>query len=109
MIGWAPGSAAGNFGLGALASSEYLPTLIELNLPANEVGDEGVGRLVASPLWRRLRRLDLSYNALTDASADHFTNAPTSAIEHLDLQGANFSTAARRRLTRTFGDRVELF
>ncbi|VTR99532.1 Repeat-companion domain protein OS=Isosphaera pallida (strain ATCC 43644 / DSM 9630 / IS1B) GN=Isop_0537 PE=4 SV=1: LRR_6 [Gemmata massiliana] len=109
MIGWAPGSAAGNSGLGTLASSEYLPALIELNLPANEVGDEGVGRLVASPLWHRLRRLDLSYNALTDTSADHFTNAPASAIEHLDLQGANFSTAARRRLTRTFGDRVELF
>ncbi len=108
VLNFGPCNTLGNAGLEALAFSDNLPSLIDLSVCGNEVGDEGVGRLVASPLWRRLRRLDLSHNTLTDASADHFANAPAGAIEHLNLQGANFSTAARRRLTRTFGDRVGL-
>ncbi|MBP3960037.1 TIGR02996 domain-containing protein [Gemmata sp. G18] len=103
-----PNTAIGNSGLRALAYSDTLLALIDLNIHRNEISDEGVGRLVASPLWRRLRRLDLSYNALTDASADYFANAPASAIERLDLRGVNFSAALRRRLVQTFGDRIEL-
>jgi uncharacterized protein (TIGR02996 family) len=43
-----------------LAHSHHLPTLTELGLGWNDLGDEAVGALAASPLSARLRDLDLS-------------------------------------------------
>ncbi|AMV28936.1 hypothetical protein VT84_31370 [Gemmata sp. SH-PL17] len=108
ILNFGPYNTLGNAGLEALAFSEHLPVLVDLRLCGNEISDVGVERLVASPLWRRLKRLDLSGNVLSDASADHFVTAPASSVEYLNLPHVNFSAAARRRLMRTFGDRVGL-
>lgn len=70
------------------------------------VTDAGVVRLVESPLWRRLRWLDLSHNVLTTTGAEALADAPDNAIEHLEVRGMEFGPAARTKLTRMFGHRV---
>lgn len=101
------GFGVGDAGLEALAFSNVLPRLADLDVPSNEIGDFGVERLIASPLWRRLKRLNLSHNALTGAGLDHLADAPENQIESLLLHGLNPGSAGARRLARRFGDRVQ--
>jgi uncharacterized protein (TIGR02996 family) len=89
-------------------SRTKLPRLVSLEVPGNEIGDAGVARLVESPLWRQVWRLNLSHNPITAAGADRLAEAPESRIGSLVLEGLDLDAAARGRLTRRFGYGVRL-
>jgi uncharacterized protein (TIGR02996 family) len=59
-------TALGDEGVRALAAATW-PRLVELNLGVNQLGRDGARALAAAPGLRRLRRLDLRHNNLTDA------------------------------------------
>lgn len=67
-----------------------LPTLTELGLRNCVLADELVPLLVESPLLPRLRRLDLSLGALTDAGAAELAAAGDrlAHLERLDVSGS---------------------
>ncbi len=103
-----PGDGLGDPGLVAIAFSDNVPQLTDLDAANNEISDLGVERLVASPLWRRLKRLNLSRNQLTRESAERLANAPGNQIEYLGLHGVHVGAIGRRRLVAKYGERVWL-
>lgn len=75
--------------LGRVASllrSKYLTRLTHLQLRLSDMGDEGVGEIVASGILKRLKVLDLRHGAITDDGARIFAACPDARrLERLDL------------------------
>lgn len=103
------GTAAGDAGLHALAFGGGLPRLTELAVARCGITDAGVGDLIGSPLWARLRRIDLAANPLTDLAAEHLAAAPANPLEYLNLRRTHIDLAGHTRLLARFGGRVDLF
>jgi uncharacterized protein (TIGR02996 family) len=107
------GCRTGDIGAGAIAGTAYFdhfPGLIDLDLSNNEITDDGVEALVASPLWPRLRSLVLGGNPISDLGAETLANAAgTSRLEHLNLRFTDIGQPGHQALTAHFGGRVQLF
>lgn len=102
----------GHFGateLAVLVNGVGLPRLSELDLEGAESTDAGLQALVASPKWAQLRRIDLSFNGLSDAAAEILLAAPPSPLEHLDLRRNQIGPAVYPQLLERFGGRIDLF
>jgi uncharacterized protein (TIGR02996 family) len=89
---------------------DLFPSLSDLDVTANDIGDEGIRMLVRSPGWPRLRKLVLAHNPL-GLEAPNFlaAGAGTSRLQFLDLRHSNIRPDDRPVLLRFFGGRVALF
>jgi uncharacterized protein (TIGR02996 family) len=97
-------------GLNEIAHATTLPALIELDVSYNEISDEGVRLLVASPLWGRLRRIVLGGNPISDVGAERLAEAADgSRLENLNLRFTAVGPDGFRALLRRYGGRVDLF
>jgi hypothetical protein len=92
--------------LQALTVSEYLTSLVRLDLAQNRIGGNGVRALVRAPLFAQLRFLDLSENGLDGVSVRILGKALLELAERgemvmecLDLRGNSVSLRARRDIT----------
>jgi uncharacterized protein (TIGR02996 family) len=89
------GSLLGDEGLAALLGSPYLGHVEELRLSQCLAGDRALANLARGP-FKRLRRLDLSHNALGARLEVLFGEPLPFRLEHLDLAdtGLNAATTA---------------
>lgn len=97
-------------GLLAIAHTQKLPSLIELDVSVNQITNHGVIMFVESPLWPRLRRLVLGGNPLNDMAAMYLARAAdTSQLENLNLRFTGIGSEGHRALLNKYGGRVDLF
>ncbi|HUR53172.1 MAG TPA: TIGR02996 domain-containing protein [Gemmataceae bacterium] len=90
--------------------NDNLVSLTELDLSGNEISDDGVRLLVASPLWPRLKRLVLGGNPISDVGAVTLANAAAAcSLEYLNLRFTGIGLDGIRALSRVYGGRVDVF
>jgi uncharacterized protein (TIGR02996 family) len=83
--------------------SQYLKSLVHLQLRLSDMGDEGVREIVASGILKRLRWLDLRHGCITDEGANLFASCPDARrLDRLDLS-RNAVTAAGLEALRKAG------
>lgn len=89
----------------------YPPKLAEMDFSYCQMTDDVVISLLNAGLFRRLRRIILGGNPLTDQSAMELADrlAPVRTVEHLNLRQTNIGTAGQAALLSAFGSRVDLF
>ncbi|MBX9583289.1 MAG: TIGR02996 domain-containing protein, partial [Gemmataceae bacterium] len=107
------GCRIGDEGLGHFGrpdSGDIFPALTHLDLSGNEISDNGVRSLAASPLWPRLTHLVLGGNPLSNEAAEVLADAAGSAtkLEYLNLRFTGLTTAGHRLLLRKFPRRTKL-
>ena len=74
-------------GLEALAESPILKKLRWLDLSFNHLSDGGLERIIAGCDTEKLERLHLSINRLTSGALETILRADGPLLEHLDLFG----------------------
>ena len=96
-----------------LAFNFSLPALVELDLSANQITDEGLGNLLRTDFPRQLKRLVLGGNPLTDrgaiALAQQWPTGAEDRLEDLNLRFTDIGQPSHEALTARFGGRVVLF
>ena len=89
----------------------YPPKLTEMDFSHCQMTDDVVISLLDAGLFRRLKRIVLGGNPLTDQAAVELADrlAPVRTVEQLNLQRTNIGTAGQAALLAAFGSRVDLF
>ena len=64
-------------GVEALVHSPHLKNLTNLQLRLNDMGDKGIGAIVASGILKRLKVLDILGGCVTDQGAQTLAGSPT--------------------------------
>jgi len=86
-------------------AGQNMPALTDVELEGNDITDSGVGLLVVSPLWRRLKRLSFGYSReLTEESARLILAAASSTqLEDVDLRSPDIPYDVLQSLRERFG------
>lgn len=104
-----PEDVLGDDGLGLLATSRVLATVIRLEIAGHAIGNRGATALASSSVARTLRHLVLRDNAIGDPGAQALMDGPTTrALDHLDLRGNPISPALKTALRNHYGTKVLL-
>jgi uncharacterized protein (TIGR02996 family) len=98
----------GEAGAIALAGADHLTALRHLYLQQNGIDDVGAAAFAASPLTQHLTWLDLSGNLIGDAGARALTAAAWPKLRRLELSDNNISEATAAKLRERFGARIEI-
>ena len=95
--------------LAPILAGERLPKLTHLGLRNCEFSDAICEALVAAPILRRLRSLDLAMGTLSDAGVDVILRHADAfrQLEHIDVDDNYLSQAALARL-EALGPRIEI-
>jgi uncharacterized protein (TIGR02996 family) len=92
----------GAAGFNAILGSRYLGSLRQLDLNNNHVGDDALAALVGNDNFPQLRHLDLSSNGIGPEGVSHLARAPwLSRLERLDLSGNPLGDEGVRRLAES--------
>jgi len=82
------GNRIGEEGARALAQSEHLASLTDLDLNSNEIGDEGARALAQSPHLASLTQLHLAYNGIREEGARALAQSEhLASLTHLSTCG----------------------
>jgi uncharacterized protein (TIGR02996 family) len=94
--------------LGHLLASPHFGRLSQLDLSDNHIGDAGVERLIAASL-PRLRVLNLRHNRVALAGAAKLAASPLAdQLERMDQSANGIARSGEDLLRAAFGDRVRL-
>jgi uncharacterized protein (TIGR02996 family) len=93
------GCRIGDVGVEWFEWQDYL-SLVELDLSGNDISDNGVANLVGYPVIRRLRRLILGGNPITDQGAFEIADrlGPNSRLEYLNMRYTPIGAEGQRAL-----------
>lgn len=89
----------------------FPPNLSEIDFSYRRMTDDGVIALLNTGLLRRLKRIILGGNPLTDQAAMELADrlGPVRTVEQLNLRFTMIGTAGHAALLAAFGSRVDLF
>lgn len=89
----------------------FPPSLVEMDFSYCQMTDDVAISFLNAGLFRRLKRIVLGGNPLTDQTALELADrlGPVRTLEQLNLRFTNIGTAGRAALLAAFGSRVDLF